>query len=214
MGIPCDVSYEIGQYKVTHVKPDNIVYLAAPKASTPTISEVFRPNQVDEIIIENESSMPAAVLLFTPINDRKNYLSNHYQHEKVVRQEVFEMSCSTSRSLMATTCTAFNLFWLRKQSCGVGVASSRIHNTRTRCRIFSPTPEVQLVRFLHYTTKLEFLLKWYSFFFYFLETENCCVPRFSLIARCYKKEPHHTQHHPISSLHTLTQIPLLSKIYC
>jgi len=110
VGIPCDVSYEIGQYKVTHVKPDNIVYLAAPKASTPTISEVFRPNQVDEIIIENESSMPAAVLLFTPINDRKNYLSNHYQHEKVVRQEVFEMSCSTSRSLMATTCTAFNLF--------------------------------------------------------------------------------------------------------
>jgi len=60
-------------------------------------------------------------------------------------------------------------------------------NTRSRCRIFCPTPKLHLNIFLHHTSKLGFLLKWYNLFSNFIETVNfCCAPRFLVIACCYK----------------------------
>jgi len=58
-------------------------------------------------------------------------------------------------------------------------------------RVFYPTPEVQLNHFLHRTPKLGILTRacWNGTISFetFIETDNSCrVPRFPLIASCYK----------------------------
>ena len=62
-------------------------------------------------------------------------------------------------------------------------------NTRSRTRIFYPTPEVQLNYFLHRTSKLGILTRacWNDTISFetLIEAENsCCVPRFPLISSC------------------------------
>jgi len=82
----------------------------------------------------------------------------------------------------------------RKESDIFGWIRSRIpKNTRSRCRsrIFYLTPEVQLNHFFHRTLKFGILARacWNgtNSFETFIETENSCrVPRFPLIASCYK----------------------------
>ena len=60
-----------------------------------------------------------------------------------------------------------------------------------RLGYFYPTPTVQLNHFNHYTPKLGILTRacWYGTvsFEMFMQTEiYCCVPRFPLVASCYK----------------------------
>jgi len=58
---------------------------------------------------------------------------------------------------------------------------SRIPNN-TRCRIFSPTPDVQLDYFLHHTPKVEISVEMVQFLSKLLLKQiSCCAPRFPLI---------------------------------
>jgi len=82
----------------------------------------------------------------------------------------------------------------RKESEAFGWSWNRIPKyTRSRSRIFqpTPTPEVQLIQFLHRIPKLGILPRgcWNgtnSFQTFIVSEKTCCAARFPLIASCYK----------------------------
>jgi len=99
---------------------------------------------------------------------------------------------SSSQNPISAACT-----W--DLGCGVGVARSRrflggvrfLRTLRVGVGLFYATPTVRLNHFLHCTHKFGILTRacWNDAISLetFVETENsCCVPRFPLIASCYK----------------------------